>query len=106
MTKGCSSFYEHVPPSRSVVATDLLELRPFAGVIRIAESDADYLRLPEATLDYNPPSVEGRTRIARGNTWDQRTELVHQALPGCLDDETEERWRLAENPAVLGAGGR
>jgi glycosyltransferase involved in cell wall biosynthesis len=77
--------HEYLAAGRSVLATALPELRPFADAIRIAADAAEFIRLvPEALADNEPARQAERSALARGHTWEQRVSSVHQALDARL----------------------
>jgi glycosyltransferase involved in cell wall biosynthesis len=77
--------HEYLAAGRSVLASALPELRPFAEAIRIAADEADFIRLVPAALADNAPQRQAeRSALARAHTWEQRVARVHEALDARL----------------------
>jgi glycosyltransferase involved in cell wall biosynthesis len=77
--------HEYLAAGRSVVATALPELQPFAGDIRIAPDHQRFIELvPEALAANSAEARARRTALAQAHTWDQRVATVHQALDARL----------------------
>lgn len=73
--------HEYLAAGRAIVATALPELRPYDNVIRIAETDGEFIEhVREALFDNSPETVEARVAVARDNTWDQRVEEMYRIL--------------------------
>ncbi len=77
--------HEYLAAGRAVVATALPELRPFGHVVRIAESDDQFIvQTREALCDHSPESIAARVEVARANTWDARVADACAILDGFL----------------------
>jgi glycosyltransferase involved in cell wall biosynthesis len=77
--------HEYLAAGRSIVATDLPELRPFADVVRIgADYGACIAHIAAALDDHTPESIEARVAVARENTWDQRISTIERVLDQLL----------------------
>jgi glycosyltransferase involved in cell wall biosynthesis len=77
--------HEYLAAGRSVLATAMPELRPFAGTIRLApDAEAFLEQAPAAAADNAPEHQQARSTLARAHTWEQRLTLVHQALDEAL----------------------
>jgi teichuronic acid biosynthesis glycosyltransferase TuaH len=79
-------FFEYAASGRPILASDLPELRPYAGAVALARGVADFVRqLPGVLADRDPARVAARIAIARANTWDARADrvaaLLREALP-------------------------
>ena len=94
--------HEYLAAGRATVATALPELKPYEGVVRIAQSYEQYLRyVGEAVDDYSPLAVEARVGVARQNTWDARVALIRRILRDHLaagkgERAVEEGFRLLD----------
>jgi glycosyltransferase involved in cell wall biosynthesis len=88
--------HEYLAAGRAVVATDMPELGPFAGHVRIARDAAHFVTLAaEAAADNTPARQAERSDLARHHTWEQRVALVHQALDLALAGRSQ---RAAPTP--------
>lgn len=82
--------HEYLAAGKPVVATDLPELRPFEGVIRIGRSPDEFVRLLEASLRENADPalsrrlVAQRQAVAKKNTWAGRVEQIAALLDAVL----------------------
>jgi glycosyltransferase involved in cell wall biosynthesis len=73
--------FEYLSAGKSVVATNLDELRYYQEYVRLAFSVNEWLNALELALEDNAPAiVEKRLRFARQNTWEERMLLVEDAL--------------------------
>jgi len=73
--------HEYLAAGRAIVATALPELRPYCHVVRIAETQAEFIRqIREALQDHGSQAIEARVAVARENTWDQRVEEIYRIL--------------------------
>jgi len=74
--------HEYLAAGKPVVATDLPELRRFEGVIKIARSPDEFVRLIEECLRENADPalsarlVAERRAVARQNTWEHRVKQI------------------------------
>ncbi|HJS18689.1 MAG TPA: glycosyltransferase, partial [Anaerolineales bacterium] len=65
--------FEFLSAGKSIVATDLDELRYYREYVRLASSPEEWLVAIELALTaYQPLEVEKRMSFARQNTWDER----------------------------------
>jgi glycosyltransferase involved in cell wall biosynthesis/tRNA A-37 threonylcarbamoyl transferase component Bud32 len=73
--------FEYLSAGKSIVATDLDELRYYREYVRLASSAEEWLRAIELALDdYSPARVEERLRFARQNTWEERMFSIEDAI--------------------------
>jgi tRNA A-37 threonylcarbamoyl transferase component Bud32 len=73
--------FEFLSAGKSVVATDLHELRYYQEYVRLVSTDNEWLHAIELALaDYLPLQVTKRIRFARQNTWEERMLLIEDAL--------------------------
>lgn len=73
--------FEYLSAGKSVVATDLDELRYYQEYVRLASSVEEWLEAIELALgDYLPAIVEQRVRFARQNTWQERMLVIEDAI--------------------------
>jgi hypothetical protein len=80
--------HEYLAAGRSVVTTDLPELRTFGAVLHIAaDAEAFVGLIPRALADYSPERRGQRLAIARQHTWEQRVSAIAQALEQRLADK-------------------
>lgn len=74
--------HEYLAVGQPVVSTDLPAVRPFADVIRIAVSPADWeLALNEALEGRGAGSLSARRTRASLNSWDARVRQIRALLP-------------------------
>ncbi|HUV67646.1 MAG TPA: glycosyltransferase [Sedimentisphaerales bacterium] len=73
--------HEYLAAGRAIVATALPELRPYSHLVRIAETQAEFIRqIREALQDHGSQAIEARVAVARENTWDRRVADLHRIL--------------------------
>ncbi len=73
--------HEYLAAGRAIVATSLPELRPYAELVRLANTHEEFVgQVDEAAHDYTAPAVEARVALARTNTWDERVGRIHRIL--------------------------
>ena len=73
--------HEYLAVGRSIVASDMPELRPYADYLRIAKSENDFVRMLSGAIDdYSPEKIKKRVEIARQNTWEHRVEAMYTIL--------------------------
>ncbi|MGZ9233959.1 MAG: hypothetical protein ACXW4E_00405 [Anaerolineales bacterium] len=81
--------FEFLSAGKSIVATDLDELRYYQEYVRLASSFEEWLRAIELALeDDSPALVEKRLRFARQNTWDERMLLIEDAIQALEQDNS------------------
>jgi len=81
--------FEFLSAGKSVVATDLDELRYYQKYVRLASSLDDWLQAIELALkDYSPIQVKRRLAFARQNTWDERILLIEDAIQAISQEQT------------------
>ena len=70
--------YEAAAAGRTVVATPMESLRPFArrGLVRLAATAEDFRREISAAAAERVPAAERQRRFARENTWDARAAVL------------------------------
>jgi glycosyltransferase involved in cell wall biosynthesis len=75
--------HEYLACGRSVVTSDLVAVRPFEHVLRIAGGVDDWEQaLLEAIAGRGPGTPESRIATAEQNSWDDRAERLLAALRG------------------------
>ncbi len=80
--------FEFLSAGKSVVATDLDELRYYQEFVRLASSASQWLEAIELALqDYHPGQVEKRLSFARQNTWDERILLIEDAIQSISQEQ-------------------
>lgn len=73
--------HEYLACGRSVVMSDLPEVRPFAHVLRIASGADDWERaIDEAIRGNGVGDAASRVAVAEQNSWDDRADQLHAAL--------------------------
>jgi len=100
--------HEYLAAGRSIVATDLPELEPYASVIRIAKTQEAFIQLlPEAIADNAPHRVRERTNLARRNSWSRRVSTIHQILDARLSANSHPlpETRNPQRSPLIGFGG-
>lgn len=89
--------FEYLSAGKSIVATDLDELRYYQEYVRLASSVSEWLEAIELALDdYHPVEIEKRMRFARQNTWDERIYLIEDGIQSIFQDQAYPlpRWPL------------
>lgn len=82
--------FEYLSAGKSVVATDLNELRYYQEHVRLASSLEQWLEAIETALeDYSPVQVDKRLSFARKNTWDERLLLIEDAIQSISQDQRD-----------------
>ena len=78
--------YEYLSGGKPVVAPDLTELRPFAGVCYLARGHDEFLRLLESALAEAPddPRRAIRRRVAEENDWSARYAAIDAGIRECF----------------------
>jgi glycosyltransferase involved in cell wall biosynthesis len=76
--------YEAAAAGRSVVATPMQSLEPFArqGLVRLAATAADFVRHVEAAAAEGAAGARRQREFARENTWDLRARTLETWLTG------------------------
>lgn len=81
-----NKLYQYLAAGKAVVGTDLPEIRPFEGLVRIARSKEQFLALvEEATTDNGPEAISRRRAVAAKNSWDERARLAWSIIERELD---------------------
>jgi hypothetical protein len=87
--------HEYLAAGRSVVATDMPELRSFSSVIRIAQSPDEFIeKVKEAISDYSEQSIERRVTIAQEYDWDRRFNEMSQVIDNFIHNNAGRDWRV------------
>ncbi len=74
-------FYEYLSQGKPIVSTRLPQLEPYGDVTYLANDFADFVRLLDQAIAENDPDlVERRRKLARGNSWAARYDLVSPAI--------------------------
>lgn len=77
--------HEYLASGRAIVSTSLPSLRPYADIVRIADTHDDFIHLiREALQDHSQEAIEARIAVARENTWDQRVAEIYCVLDRML----------------------
>ena len=80
--------FEFLSAGKSVVATDLDELRYYQEYARLASSLDSWLIAIELALDdYLPSQVKKRQSFARQNSWNERILLIEDAIQVISNDQ-------------------
>ena len=82
--------FEFLSAGKSVVATDLDELRNYHPYVRLVSSLPEWLTAIELALgDYAPVQVETRMSFARQNTWEERILLIEDAIQSISKEQAD-----------------
>jgi glycosyltransferase involved in cell wall biosynthesis/tRNA A-37 threonylcarbamoyl transferase component Bud32 len=82
--------FEFLSAGKSIVATDLDELRYYQEYVRLASSVSEWLAAIELALDdYLPVQIEKRLSFARQNTWNERILLIEDAIQSISQDQVD-----------------
>jgi glycosyltransferase involved in cell wall biosynthesis len=74
--------YEALATGKPLVATDLPELRPYAGPVAVARDGDEFLAAIRVGLaETDPAAAEARRALARQNTWEARIRAIKEKLP-------------------------
>ena len=80
-----AKLHEYLAAGRAVVATALPELRPYASVVRLAQTSDDFVQMiRQALADRFAEAINARVAVARDNTWDQRVAEIGRILSPLL----------------------
>ena len=80
--------FEYLSAGKSVVATNLNELRYYQEYVRLVSSISEWLGAIENALDdYSPLQVNKRLSFAQQNTWDERILLLEDAIHSISQDQ-------------------
>lgn len=85
--------YEYMAAGKPIVATDMEEMRPYAGdTMTIARNDAGFLAAVEAALAGDTPErALARQAAARSESWDDRVNRVSEIIGPMLDERARPR---------------
>ena len=73
--------HEYLAAGRAIVAVALPELEPYSHIVRIAETQDEFIhQVGKALEDYAPQAIKARVAVARENTWDQRVAEIYRIL--------------------------
>jgi glycosyltransferase involved in cell wall biosynthesis len=82
---------EYLATGKPVVISPLPEYEPMRGVLRIARSREDFLRLVAEALDERgTEAARARQEAVRGGTWDARAEWVSGLIEQALKEKSRE----------------
>jgi glycosyltransferase involved in cell wall biosynthesis len=89
--------YEYMAAGKPIVATDMAEMRPYAGdEMTIAHTNDGFLAAVEDALAHDSPErAASRRETARGESWDDRVEQVSAILEPMLHDRDRAPGRRA-----------
>ena len=91
--------FEYLSAGKSVVATNLNELRYYQEYVRLVSSISEWLEAIENALDdYSSLQVNKRLSFAQQNTWDERILLLEDAIHSISQ---EKKSVLAPLPLIL-----
>ncbi len=91
--------FEYLSAGKSIVATNLVELRYYQEYVRLASSEREWLEAIELALaDYSPTQVNKRLSFARQNAWDERILIIEDAIRSISQDQ---RHIAAPLPLIL-----
>jgi glycosyltransferase involved in cell wall biosynthesis len=92
-----TKLHEYLAAGRAVVATAMPELRPYGHVLRIGETEDDFVRyVGEAIQDHSPLSIQARLAVAQENTWDRRVADIYRVLDPLLSETSRTQLPLPE----------
>lgn len=75
------SHHEYLADGRTIVSTDLSELRPYDHLVSIAESYEEFIyQIGEALHDCSLLSIEASSAVSYENSWDQRIVKSYHIL--------------------------
>lgn len=78
--------HEYLAAGRAVVSTDLPNLYPHKGVVKIGMSHDEYIKqLADSISDYSPQAVQARTDLAKQYSWDDRVKEIKTILEQQLE---------------------
>ena len=84
--------YEYLAIGKPIVSTDLPAVRPFKGLVRIAENVAEFGHQVKAALEERDEDLlQRRLTAARENSWEQRAESILEILASVLPESGLER---------------
>ncbi len=73
--------YEYLASGKPIVGADIPSLRRFSEVIRLASTEAEFLRhVKEAISDVDSEMPARRKKLAEQNSWDDRVEQISHLL--------------------------
>jgi glycosyltransferase involved in cell wall biosynthesis len=82
--------YEYLAAGKPVVATRLPELEAFSHLVRVADSQAEFLEaVGEAAAERDEARIEERQKAARQHTWRARMTQISGLLEAALEREHE-----------------
>ncbi len=80
-----NKLHEQLAAGRPVIASPLETIRPFANVVALAETPAEWLgAIDRALVSGGVGTPDERRAIARQNTWDQRVDVLEGWLSEML----------------------
>jgi glycosyltransferase involved in cell wall biosynthesis len=92
--------HEYLAAGRSIVTVALPEVRPFSGVVRMAETHDEFIRdIGQALGDHASEAIQARVAVAQENTWDHRVAEMYRVLEQHLS-ATATRSRSAKGSPV------
>jgi hypothetical protein len=73
--------HEYLAAGRATVAVAMPELKPYNHVVRIAETQDEFVHHVDQAIDDNShQAIAARVAVARENTWDQRVSDIYRVL--------------------------
>ncbi len=82
--------HEQLAAGRPVIASPLETIRPFANVVALAETPAEWMAaIDRALVSGGVGTPEERRAVARQNTWDQRVDVLEGWLLEMLGRSTK-----------------
>jgi glycosyltransferase involved in cell wall biosynthesis len=77
--------HEYLATGRPVVSIDIMDIHPFADVVRLVRDRAGWIGALEAALkERSAQAMERRRDAARANSWDDRVDLLERRLDGMV----------------------
>jgi glycosyltransferase involved in cell wall biosynthesis len=81
--------HEYLAAGKPVVSTDLPEVRPFEGIVRIAHDQDEFEQQVVAALEERDEELrQRRLAAARENSWERRAETIVRILDLALAERT------------------
>ena len=73
--------YEYLAAGKPVVSSKLPEVLPFAPAVKLASTPAEFVaQVEEALADNTPAGVAERVALAEENSWENRAEVMSNAI--------------------------
>jgi len=80
--------YEYLATGKPIVSTDLLAVRLFDGLVRIAQDAREFeQQVAEALQEQDETLRQQRMAAAQENSWERRAETVLEIIEALLEEE-------------------